>query len=153
MALRQVLRPLKLQHRVADGALVIDDIGLPLDDAHPPGGGPVGPPPIGQMLPAVRIVRAVRFNNMVRINGQGTIQQLRPALQVELNFVKSLCAPTAEQMQLLKAEALKQIADAARNLERGNKGPQGVNQHTAARSGKSGRAGARKALPGSSRPL
>ncbi len=46
VALRQILRPLKLQHRVADGTLIIDDIGVPLDDAHPPGGGTlVGPAP------------------------------------------------------------------------------------------------------------
>jgi hypothetical protein len=76
----------------------------------------------------VRIARAVRVNNMVRFNGQGNIQQLRPALQVELNFVKSLCAPTPEQMQQIKAEALKQIADAVKNLERGNNGQQGLNQ-------------------------
>jgi hypothetical protein len=128
VALRQVLRPLKLQHRVADGALVIDDIGLPLDDAHPPGDGPVDPQPVRQIRPGVRIGRAIRVNNIAGINGQGTIQQLRPALQVELNFVKSLCAATAEQMQQLKAEALKQIADAARDLERDNHGPQGVNR-------------------------
>jgi hypothetical protein len=127
-ALRQVLRPLKLQHRVADGTLIIDDISLPLDDAHPPGGGPVAPQPVRQIRPGVRIGRAIRVNNIAGINGQGTIQQLRPALQVELNFVKSLCAATPEQMQQIKAEALQQIADAAKDLERGNNGRQGFNQ-------------------------
>jgi len=43
LALRQILRPLKLQYRVADGVVVIDDLGLPLDAAHPPGSGAVGP--------------------------------------------------------------------------------------------------------------
>ena len=36
VALRQILRPLKLQHRVADGTIIIDDIGLRSGRAHRP---------------------------------------------------------------------------------------------------------------------
>jgi hypothetical protein len=123
VALRQILRPLKLQHRVADGILIIDDVGVPLDDAHPPGRGPVGP----RRAPVVRVARANRVNVAGRFNGQATVQQLRPLLQVELKFVKGLCAPTPEQMRQLKQAALNQIADLAKDMQQGNN-PQRMNQ-------------------------
>jgi hypothetical protein len=119
LALKQVLRPLKLQHHVADGAIVVDDVGLPLDDAHPPGGGPVGrqvdevqerPAAPVRRAPAVRVARAQRFANAE----EASLQQLRLILQVELNFVKSTCAPTPEQIRELKQEALKQLAEIAK---------------------------------------
>ncbi|HET6324299.1 MAG TPA: hypothetical protein VFG04_06330 [Planctomycetaceae bacterium] len=117
VALRQILRPLKLQHRVADGTVIIDDLGLALDDARP------GIARFGEALvrrrPAVRMAQPPQIVNM-RFNGQAPLQQLRLVLQVELGFVKSLCRPTAEQMRTIKQEALKQIADLAKDMQRAN---------------------------------
>jgi hypothetical protein len=133
VALRLILRPLKLQHRISDGVVIIDDIGLPVDAPRPPRPGPAGPQlqaaPIdllrgiqllqGQpMRRAPAVVAApliARRVGVVNMNAeQGTLQQLRLVLQVELNFVKRVCAPTPEQMLQLKQEGLKQIADAAK---------------------------------------
>ncbi|HXY35253.1 MAG TPA: hypothetical protein VEI07_13565 [Planctomycetaceae bacterium] len=126
VVLRQILRPLKLQFRVADGSVVIDDIGLPLDAAHPPGSGPVGPQRIQpveiqvermlpQPMPMRRVGVAARRNQ-----NAASLQQLRLILQVELALIKSLCAPTPEQMEQLKHDGLKHIADAADNWQRVN---------------------------------
>jgi hypothetical protein len=129
LALRQILRPLKLQHRIADGAVLIEDLRLPLDAAHPPGSGPVGPQRteelihrlVGPIRPdlerrralgaAVRIAPAIRAVNVNRFNAQVPLQQLRLILQVELNFLRSVCAPTPEQMQRIKQEGLKHIGE------------------------------------------
>ena len=133
IALRQILRPLKLQHHIEDGVLIIDDLGLPLDAAHPPGIGPVGPQraaervevlevipvPVGPMrgAPAVRFAPLIRARNVNRFNGPSAVQQLRLILQVELRFLKKVCAPTAEQMQQLKQEGLKQLEEMAKALQ------------------------------------
>jgi hypothetical protein len=127
VALRQILRPLKLQHRVADGTIIIDDIGLALDEARPLGARVVGrraAPMLGGQF-----VRAARGNQVVMQfnNGQGLLQPLRLVLQVELGLVKAVCAPTPEQMQHLKQEGLKQIADTARDAQQG-RDPQLQNQ-------------------------
>jgi len=132
LALRQILRPLKLQYRVADGVVVIEDLGLPLDAAHPPGSGPVGPQREVELIerlvgplrqaPAVRVAPAIRVANINRRNRQSSLQELRLVLQVELNFLKGVCTPTAEQMQQIKQEGLKQIADLAKGRLPDNNG-------------------------------
>ena len=133
VALRQILRPLKLQHRVADGTILIDDIGLALDEAGPPAGRVVGrraAPRLGaQPAFGAQVVRAVRGNPIVMQfnNGQGLLQPLRLVLQVELGLVKAVCTPTPEQMQHLKQEGLKQIADMAQEAQQG-RDPQLQNQ-------------------------
>src|SRR5258708_27480680 len=70
LALRQILRPLKLQHRVADGVIVIEDLGLPLGAAHPQGAGPVGPQKgeglIEKLVPPLRRAPAVRVEAVIR---------------------------------------------------------------------------------------
>lgn len=133
VALRQILRPLKLQHRVADGTILIDDIGLPLDEARPQGARVVGrrAAPVFGAQPVFRAqaVRAARRNQIVMQfnNGQGLLQPLRLVLQVELGFVKAVCAPTPEQMQHLKQDGLRQVADMAQNAQQG-RDPQLQNQ-------------------------
>jgi hypothetical protein len=124
LALRQILRPLKLQYRVADGVVVIEDLGSPLDAAHPPASGRVGRQRDEELIerlvapmrqaPAVRVAPAIRVANINRRNRQSSLQELRLVLQVELNFLKGVCTPTAEQMQQIKQEGLKQIADLAK---------------------------------------
>jgi hypothetical protein len=136
LALRQILRLLKLQHRVADGVVVIEDLGLPLDAAHPPGSGPVGPQRGEELIeklvaplrraPAVRVAPAIRVANVNRLNRQSSLQELRLVLQVELNFLKGVCAPTDEQMQQIKQEGLKQIADLAQGRLPNNNGRRAV---------------------------
>jgi predicted HicB family RNase H-like nuclease len=138
LALQQILRPLKLQHRAADGVVVIEDLGLPLDAAHPPGSGPVGPQKGGQELieqlvapmrraPAVRVAPAIRVANVNRLNRQSSLHELRLILQVELNFLQGVCTPTAEEMQQIKQEGLKQIADLAKGRLPDNNGRRVVN--------------------------
>jgi hypothetical protein len=114
LALVQILRPLKLRARIADGIVVIEDLGLPLDAAHPPGIGPVGPQRV-QVEVQRRFaapVAAVRMGGprLVRQNNDEMIrQQLRLVLQVELHFLKSVCAPTFDQFRQIKHQALKDI--------------------------------------------
>jgi hypothetical protein len=137
LALGQILRPLKLQYRVADGVVLIEDLGLPLDAAHPQGGGPVGPQRGEELIeklvapmrraPVVRVAPAIRVANVNRLNRQSSLQELRLILQVELNFVKSVCSPTAEQMQQIEQEGLKQIADLAKGRLPDNNGRRAVN--------------------------
>jgi hypothetical protein len=138
IALRQILRPLKLQYHIEHGVVIVDDLGLPLDAAHPPGIGPVGPQraaervealevlpvPVGPMrgAPAVRFAPLIRARNLNRFNGPSAIQQLRLILQVELRFLKKVCAPTPEQMQQLRQEGLKQLEDTAHALQLDGRG-------------------------------
>jgi hypothetical protein len=133
IALRQILRPLKLQYHIEHGVVIVDDLGLPLDAAHPPGIGPVGPQraaervkvlevipvPVGPMrgAPAVRFAPLIRARNVNRFNGPSAVQQLRLILQVELRFLKKVCAPTPEQMQQLRQEGLKQLEETAKAIQ------------------------------------
>jgi hypothetical protein len=131
IALRQILRPLKLQYHIEHGIVIVDDLGLPLDAAHPPGIGPVGPqrvamqPAVQQRFPArvgVVMWRApamgapviIQGGNVDRFDGAPAIQQLRLILQVELRFLKKVCAPAPEQMQHLRQEGLKQLEETAK---------------------------------------
>jgi hypothetical protein len=111
VALWQILRPLKLQYRVVDGSVVVDDVGIPLDEPRPrparpvmierQGAGRVLPMPQAGFAPAARVRD---FNDDAAVRGQ-----LRLVLQLELKFIKHLCSPTAEQLELLKQDGLKQI--------------------------------------------
>ncbi len=115
VALRNILRPLKLQHRVVDGSVVVDDVGIPLDEPRPRLPRPVMierevvgralPMPQAGFAPAAR-VRTFNDDATVR-------SQLRLVLQLELKFIKHLCSPTAEQLDLLKQDGLKQIVGEA----------------------------------------
>jgi hypothetical protein len=130
IALRQILRPLKLQYHIERGVVLIDDLGLPLDADHPPGIGRVAveqpdamrrlPVPVGAMwgAPAVRAPMIVQGRIVNRFNGVSAIQQLRLILQVELRFLKKVCAPTPEQMQQLRQEGLKQLEEMAKAIKR-----------------------------------
>jgi hypothetical protein len=111
VALWQILRPLKLQHHVADGSVVIDDVGVPLDERRPRPLRPVmiGPQVVGRVLPMPQAgfapaARVRTFNDDATVRGQ-----LRLVLQLELKFIKHLCSPTAEQLDLLKQDGLKHI--------------------------------------------
>jgi hypothetical protein len=110
VALWQILRPLKLQHRVVDGSVVID-VGIPLDQPRPRRPRPVMierqvvgrvvPMPQAEFAPAAR---ARTFNDDATVRGQ-----LRLVLQLELKFIKHVCSPTAEQLDQLKQDGLKHI--------------------------------------------
>jgi hypothetical protein len=123
LALKQVLQPLKLQHRVVDGLVVIDDVGLPLDDARPRGNAPFEPQRIEVQVaplqqPRVRIVRPAVIRNGNFNDPESVRTQLRLILHVELKVVKSVCSPTPAQLEELKQEALAQIAGEDYRLER-----------------------------------
>jgi len=70
----------------------------------------------------VRVAPAIRLANVNRRNRQSSLQELRLVLQVELNFLKGVCTPTAGQMQQIKQEGLKQIADLAKGRLPDNNG-------------------------------
>jgi hypothetical protein len=104
-ALQQILGRLNLAHRVVNGVVLITD-------RRP------------EAAPAGQVRRAVVRNGRAMIiqgqqafvvaNGQQQIaQQLRPLLQVELLFVKRICAPTKDQMRQLKDDLQEYVKDAA----------------------------------------
>ena len=109
VALRQILRPLKLQYRVVDGSVVIDDLGIPLDEPRPRRPQPViiKREGVGVRMPQAGFGRAVRVRTF---NDDATVRsQLQLVMQLELKFIKHLCSPTAEQLDLLKQDGLKHI--------------------------------------------
>jgi hypothetical protein len=121
-ALRLILRPLKLQFRVAHGTVVIDGLELALDEMRnaPAPANQLRAQPLirrrGQNIEQLRQAQAVRMVQINQRNEQATLQQLRPLLQIELIFVKRICAPTPKQMQEIKQDGLKELAEACQQF-------------------------------------
>ncbi len=126
-ALRQILRPLKLQHRVVDGALVIDDVGEQPDE-------------LAQRAAIVRArnvaerrarEQALRFNwqkvkgldAFIDVKVMTPLFYVRPLLQRELDFVSRTCQPTPRQLDQLQDAAWKQIGDALADWQTDNGTP------------------------------
>jgi hypothetical protein len=131
-ALRQILQPLKLQHRIVDGAVLIDDIGEPPDDNLARRAAPVRVQQVielrgGQKLRRLQVIRAqpvVRNFNIVNpVGPQTQVQQLRQLLQIELNFVKTVCTPTPEQLRQLEQDGAKGIDESLKNWQVDNGAP------------------------------
>lgn len=114
--MRQILLPLKLQHRVVDGALVIDDVGEQPDE-------------LAQRAAIVRArnvaerrarEQALRFNwqkvkgldAFIDVKVMTPLFYVRPLLQRELDFVSRTCQATPRQLDQLQDAAWKQIGDA-----------------------------------------
>jgi hypothetical protein len=95
--LRQVLSTLGLTYRVVDGAVLITDrrrVDAP-----------------------AKIARRVARNRPMQVVNQNRLQEnieLMPQLQVELLFVKKICAPNTEQMRSIKKDLEKCLNDAAK---------------------------------------
>jgi DNA-directed RNA polymerase specialized sigma subunit len=74
-------------------------------------------------VPVARIAKAVfkvnGFNNAV---APTPAQQMRRLLQIELNFVQTVCTPSPEQLRQLRQDGLKQITDAINNWQVENGG-------------------------------
>ncbi len=126
-ALRQILLPLKLQHRVVDGALVIEDVGEQPDE-------------LAQRAAIVRArnvaerrarEQALRFNwqkvkgldAFIDVKVMTPLFYVRPLLQHELDFVSRTCQPTPRQLDQLQDAAWKQIGDALADWQTDNGTP------------------------------
>jgi hypothetical protein len=108
VALRRILAGLKLRHHVVDGVVIIT-AGLPSDPAERIGDRPVRN---GRLAPgqAVNIAPGQAALNQAAWRQQ-MLQQLHPLVQIELLFVKRICAPTKDQMRQLKEDLEKYIKD------------------------------------------
>ena len=94
--LRQVLSALGLTYRVIDGAVLITDRG--------------------RVDAPAKIARRVARNRPMQVVNQNGLHEnieLMPQLQVELLFVKKICAPKMEQMRAIKKDLEKCLNDAA----------------------------------------
>jgi hypothetical protein len=129
VVLRSVLRPHRLQHRISDGVVLIDDIGIPLDDVRPqrprePAVG-IAAQPVNQLnllianpvfQPAVVNGQVARAANMQRLvaNAPTVTQHLQLIMQVELKFLNRVCAPAPEQRRQFEQGGAKQIDELAK---------------------------------------
>jgi hypothetical protein len=130
VALRQFLRPLKLEHRVVNGALLIDDIGDPADDDVAKRAVLIRAQQVvrlravgNQIARLQRIGGALRLNGANKGNEHPSAQQLRQLLRLELDFVNSVCALTPEQTKQLQQDGSRQNADVLKNWQVDNGAP------------------------------
>ncbi len=128
VALRQILRPLKLEHRVVDGGLVIEDIGEVPDEL---------PRPATQIRARQIAVerqaweqalwcnrqKAKGIDALVDLKALTPLVQVRPLLLLELNFARRACQPRPEQAQRLQDAAWKQVGEALENWQSNNGAP------------------------------
>jgi hypothetical protein len=128
VALRQILRPLKLEHRVVDGGLLIEDVGEVQDEL---------PSPAAQIrarqvaLERQAWEQALRFNAqkakridaLIDLKALTPLLQVRPLLLLELDFARRACQPRPEQEQRLQEAAWKQVGEALENWQINNGAP------------------------------
>jgi hypothetical protein len=109
-ALRQTLRRLNLTYRVINGVVRITD--RPREPAPAP-------------LPRQRAIARNRPMMMLNMGApvlaanpaQQVLAQLRPRIQVELIFVKRVCAPNSDQLRQLKEGLEKYVRDSTDDFE------------------------------------
>jgi hypothetical protein len=113
--LREILRPFKLQARVVDGVIVVDNIKPSRDPGHS-----VANSHAAGLDQADRIrgdqARLKDWPRILRGFEQEAIQSLTPVLQAEIAFMRRICTPTTEQLQQLKRDRSKQLQEISREL-------------------------------------
>lgn len=114
VVLREMLRPLKLEARVVEGVIVIDDAKPSSGTAHEA---------LGDLLKftdadqaRAEHVRTVDWQRALRNFDQETVTGLGPVLQVEVAFLQRVCRPSTEQMQQLEQDRTKQLQEIAHAL-------------------------------------
>jgi hypothetical protein len=128
VALRQILQPLKLQHRVVDGRLLIEDVGeMPEEPTRP-----------AAQIRAMQVTlqrqaweQVLRFNRqkvkgidaLVDVKVLTPLVQVRPLLQLELDFVRRTCQPTPQQDEQLQKAGWRQVGEALENWQTDNGAP------------------------------
>jgi hypothetical protein len=111
LALRRILRPLKLEARVVNGVVVITETQPqpPIQMMRVEGGRRV-------FVRAQAIGEGIGvLQRQQQIQQQQIQQHLQSLLPVELVFVKKICAPTPAQMRQLKQDAHEYLEVAAQN--------------------------------------
>jgi hypothetical protein len=128
VALRQILRPLKLEHRVVDGGLLIEDVGEVPDELP----RPATQIRVGQVaLERQAWEQVLRFNRqkakgidaLVDLKVLTPLVQVRTLLRLELDFVRRACQPRPQQEQRLQDTAWQQVGEALANWQTDNGAP------------------------------
>ncbi|HET6324298.1 MAG TPA: hypothetical protein VFG04_06325 [Planctomycetaceae bacterium] len=114
VVLGEILRPLKLQARVVNGVIVIDDI------KSSPGTAPQAEGDLAKLTDADKArgeqARTVDWPRGLRSFDREAASSLGPVLRVEAAFLNRICNPSAEQMQQLEQDRTKQLQAIAQEL-------------------------------------